>query len=94
VPVAQLIEMFLAAWGEGRWIDVGRPDQPRESHTLRLNVDKALWELGWRPRWNVRRAVTETARWHRRFAAQGGAMRDVSLATIADYENDLPARRD
>jgi CDP-glucose 4,6-dehydratase len=91
VTVEALVEAFLADWGEGAWADASCPGQVPESRLLRLNIDKALWELGWRPRWKFAEAVAHTANWYKRFAAGRPAMRDASLATIADYENTGPA---
>ena len=53
--------------GRGSWIDASDADQPHEAGVLRLNIDKALHQLGWRPRWNVAEAVRRTAAWYRRF---------------------------
>ena len=55
---------------------------------LRLAIDKAIWELGWRPRWSVREAVTRTARWFRAFAP-GADMAPACLADIEAYEEKL-----
>ncbi len=48
--------------------DLSAAEAPHEAGVLRLAIDKAIWELGWRPRWSVREAVTRTARWFRAFA--------------------------
>jgi CDP-glucose 4,6-dehydratase len=78
--VAQLVARFLAAWGDGAWEDVsGSSSQatedrsrPRhESRILRLNIDKSMTRLGWRPAWNAAEAVARTARWYRRFYERG-----------------------
>ena len=37
------------AWGEGRWNDASDPRQPHEAGVLRLSIDKAIHQLGWRP---------------------------------------------
>ena len=69
IPVGRLVELFVQAWGSGAWQDVSDPQQPHEAGVLRLCIDKALHQLGWRPRWSVAEAVRRTAEWFRRFYA-------------------------
>ena len=69
IPVAQLVELFVRAWGEGAWQDVSDPQAPHEAGALRLCIDKAVDQLAWRPRWSVAEAVRRTAEWYRRFYA-------------------------
>jgi CDP-glucose 4,6-dehydratase len=85
--VAGLVERFLAAWGEGSWIDAGDPRQPFETAVLKLNVEKSISRLGWRPAWTVEEAIARTARWYRRFQAAGAdGMLGACLNDIKDYE--------
>jgi len=85
--VQTLVERFCTAWGDGRWHDASRPDQPHEAGVLRLAIDKAVAELGWRPRWNLERAVGHTAGWYRTFYQNpSGSMYETCRKDIADYE--------
>ncbi|MEI8371974.1 MAG: CDP-glucose 4,6-dehydratase [Planctomycetota bacterium] len=69
IPVGQLVELFVQAWGSGAWQDVSDPNQLHEAGVLRLCIDKSLHQLGWRPRWSVAEAIRRTAEWFRRFYA-------------------------
>ncbi len=86
--VGQLVDLLIEEWGAGSWEDVSRPDQLHEAHTLRLNIDKALSELSWRPRWNVRQTVQHTAHWYRTYYERGANadMLDLCLADLEAYE--------
>lgn len=87
VPVAELVEQLIAAWGEGRWVDVSSASAPHEARVLRLSIDKAMVDLGWRPRWGTARALVHLARWYRRFYREGATdMRATCEADIAAYE--------
>ncbi len=46
IPVAQLVELFVQAWGDGAWQDVSDPQAPHEAGVLRLCIDKAVDQLG------------------------------------------------
>jgi CDP-glucose 4,6-dehydratase len=85
LPVGDLVDLFLAEWGSGSWRDLSTAEAPHEAGVLRLAIDKAIWELGWRPRWSVREAVMGTARWFKTFAP-GVDMAEACLADIEAYE--------
>jgi CDP-glucose 4,6-dehydratase len=87
LPVGELVDFFLEEWGSGSWRDLSSADDPHEAGVLRLAIDKAIWELGWRPRWSVREAVARTARWFRKFSS-GADMTEACLADIRAYEEN------
>jgi CDP-glucose 4,6-dehydratase len=92
VTVGELADRFVSAWGSGSWVDESLSHHPSEARTLRLCIDKAITDLGWRPRWSVREAVARSARWYRTYyecQGQPGSaerMKVATLADIADYE--------
>ncbi len=93
VPVARIVEMFIAAWGSGAWHDASDPNQLHEARVLRLCIDKSLGELAWQPRFDVHQAVALTAAWYRKFYADPNAsMRDAVLADIAQYTQQTTPR--
>jgi CDP-glucose 4,6-dehydratase len=84
VPVCQLVELFVRAWGNGAWQDMSDSKAPHEAGVLRLCIDKAIDQLGWRPRWSVAEAVRRTAEWFRRFYASSSP--DALAACREDIE--------
>ena len=83
--VRSVVDAFIAAWGGGEWRTAGAAGadaataadaaaQPRhEAHLLQLDITKARERLGWRPVWEVERAVAATARWYREFYGAGAS---------------------
>jgi CDP-glucose 4,6-dehydratase len=87
VPVVEVVNQIIAAWGAGTWQDVSDARQPPETAVLRLSIEKAVRELGWSPRWDLREAVRRTAAWYRAYYENPGAdMRPACLDDIAAYE--------
>jgi CDP-glucose 4,6-dehydratase len=85
LPVREIVELFLREWGHGSWIDVSRHNDPHEAGILRLAIDKAIWQLNWRPGWNVTDTLRQTVRWYREFYSNHPSMRVVSLRQIDEY---------
>jgi CDP-glucose 4,6-dehydratase len=84
-PVGRLADAFIREWGPGRWEDKSDPAQPHEASILRLSIEKAGWELGWRPRWTCEEMVARTARWYRRVLREGADAHAECLSDIEAY---------
>jgi len=85
LSVAKLADTFIASWGQGAWVSQHVQEQPHEASILRLSIEKAGWELGWRPRWPCDEMVQRTASWYRRVLCEGADARQACEADIAAY---------
>ncbi len=85
--VREVVEQFLSHWGSGSWINDDNSKQPHEATILRLCIDEAVWQLGWKPGWTVSEAIRETVRWYRHYTHQPTeSVYDFSQRQIAVYE--------
>ena len=73
IPVSELTEQMLRAWGSGSWIDAREPNAVHEAGYLSLDAGKAAQQLAWRPTWRVNEAIEATVAWYK--AAVRGADR-------------------
>ncbi|MHB8899056.1 MAG: CDP-glucose 4,6-dehydratase [Thermoguttaceae bacterium] len=87
IPVREVVEIVIREWGGGEWRDVSRDRHVHESVILRLAIDKALWELGWQPRWSIHETLRQTVHWYHEFYGGNVSMREVSLAQIGAYQS-------
>jgi CDP-glucose 4,6-dehydratase len=88
ITVSEVVQLFVAAWGEGEWRPAPEAaQQPHEAGLLVLDAGKAERELGWRAAWSVADAVGAAARWYREFygGAEPLALRERCRADIAAY---------
>ncbi len=86
LPVHQLVDIFLEQWGSGSWVDVSNSNNPHEACVLRLSIDKALWQLDWKPCWPVHETLRRTAQWYRRYLDAPTSMRDFCFEQIGAYQ--------
>ncbi len=89
IPVREVVELFLREWGSGAYVDTSDPTALHEAKILRLAVDKALWQLDWRPCWGTRETVRRTVHWYREYCAGNRDMRSVCAEQIAAYQADM-----
>lgn len=84
VPVEEVANALVAAWGPtARW-QADRGPHPHEAHFLRLDASKARDVLGWKPRLPLREAVAWTADWYRK-QSSGTQARALCLRQIEQY---------
>ena len=73
--VKDLARKVLKYWGEGQIkLANSRKKELPEDKILQLNCDKAHRLLGWYPRWDFDRAVSETVRWYKKVAGDKPAL--------------------
>ena len=84
--MSDVVTVFFEAWGSGSWRDASDPNAPHEASILRLAIDKALWDLPWRPSWDITETLRRTAEWYHSYLAGERPMREVSLEQITCYE--------
>jgi CDP-glucose 4,6-dehydratase len=85
--VGDFVDGLCKAWGGGSWKDTTDPRQPHDASYLRLSIEKALWNLDWRPRWDIQTTIARTAAWYKLFTSDRPAsMRAACERDIQAYE--------
>lgn len=79
-----LVELFIKHWGEGiKWID--RYDGgPHEANFLRLDCTKLKVTFGWKPHWNLDKAIEKVTEWSKCWIS-GGDVRACMDQQIAEF---------
>lgn len=79
-----LAELFVKYWGEElRWSN--RCDGgPHEANFLKLDCSKLKSTFGWKPRWNLEKAIEKTIEWSKIWI-DGGDVRACMDRQIAEF---------
>ena len=88
--VEYVIDLIIKFLGKGKCI-VEEDKTKHETSILKLDSSKAKKELGWRPRYNLKKAVEETAAWYREFYSKQS---EFSIGQINDYFDDKEGKND
>lgn len=88
--VAELVQALIDHWqGSAQWVDASKVDALHEANTLRLNIDKAIVQLGWHPIWDFQTTVKRTAHWYQQaYSADAETIRALCMDDIQSYQND------
>lgn len=85
VKVGLLTELFVNAWGDGAGMAVRPEGGPHEAKLLMLDCTKIKDVLGWRGKWNIRKAVQKTAEWSKAVFGDGQDARECTDSQIREY---------
>lgn len=80
----ELADVFVRHWGEdARWVSRCEGG-PHEANFLKLDCSKLKSTFGWKPRWDLSKAVEETVRWSKCYL-NGGDVRECMDAQIREF---------
>jgi CDP-glucose 4,6-dehydratase len=85
VTVEELLARLRKDLPQMEWTVEKDGTAPHEASFLYLDSSKARQELGWKPRWDLARAVGATADWYREFIRDPTRARALTVRHIEDY---------
>jgi len=83
-PVEWLVKRLCSEWGTNASYAADEPEQPHETHYLKLDCSKAKTEMGWYPRWNLEKAIHSIIEWTQAYE-QGKDIKAICLKQVNDY---------
>jgi CDP-glucose 4,6-dehydratase len=84
LTVGQLVETAIKAWGRGSWNDTSGQEQPHEAGLLKLDINRAVEELNWKPKLDAATAIDWTLAWYKQPVDQQAA---YAFHQINEYLN-------
>ncbi len=81
----RLSEIFAQKWGEGFVVEYKKTNGPHEANFLKLDCSKIKHVLGWKPRWDVSKAIEETVEWSKAYYS-GGNMPEFMDKQIEEFQ--------
>lgn len=87
VPVWEIGEKLIRYYGEGFLRDISSEENVHEAQLLSLDISKARFKLGWRPRWNIDRTIEKTVEWYRRYRTED--VYSLCIEQIREFMGEL-----
>ena len=82
LTVKELVEIAIQKYGSGEYETSNQSDQHHEAGLLKLDINKTINELGWKPKWNANQAIKETMDFYK-FASRN--TKDYLIQQINKY---------
>lgn len=83
-PVEWIVKAICAKWGGISAYEIDSGKHPHEAHYLKLDCAKAKAELGWRPRWDLEKAIDAIIGWTKAYKENRDLLK-VCIEQIEDY---------
>lgn len=83
-PVGWIVERIQQLWDKNVLHKADQSPKPHEAAFLKLDSAKAKSKLGWKPRWNLEKALSATVSWYRAYQA-GQDMHKTTVSQINEY---------
>jgi len=87
LPVKQMVELAIDSWSEGSYEVLKLENQPHEAGLLKLDISKAVNELGWKPKFNANQAVKFTIEWYKKFYESKAEIDTFTSNQISEFLN-------
>ena len=79
-----LVDVFVKHWGEGmKWINCS-DNGPHEANFLKLDCSKLKTTFGWKPKWDLNKAIEKVVEWSKCWAT-GGDVRTCMDKQIQEF---------
>ena len=87
--VNHLIDEMARYWEKVKWLDISQDHEVvHEAGLLKLNCDKALFDLSWQPTLEFEDTVRMTVEWYKQFYQNETlSMYDTTVNQINEYRN-------
>ncbi|MDC1454442.1 CDP-glucose 4,6-dehydratase [Pelagibacteraceae bacterium] len=92
--VSKLIDEMSKYWNKVKWTDVSKSENHfHEASLLKLNCDKALFDLDWKPTLKFHETVKMTVEWYKEYYQnKNKSMHDFTISNINFY-NKIAKKR-
>jgi CDP-glucose 4,6-dehydratase len=83
--VEELVKHAIKNWGSGKLKSANLKNAPHEAGLLKLNIQKAKKELGWKPKWNAEKAIEKTMEWYKESLKIKSDKHSLCVKQIEEY---------
>ncbi|MGE0323066.1 MAG: CDP-glucose 4,6-dehydratase [Polyangiaceae bacterium] len=86
--VSELLDGLVARWPDSSWVRGEDSSAPHEAGLLALSIERARFDLGWRPTWRLADALDALVEWYRAEmqGASASRLRELTLEQIRRFE--------
>lgn len=84
--VEQFASLLVKHWGHGELEYLHDASAPYEAKLLSLSSEKAFYELGWEPTWDLDECLKRTAYWYKAWHENSQDLARLTKEQISDFE--------
>ncbi len=90
LPVKDMVDLSIKCWGKGEYFIDQPADRPHEAGLLKLDISKAITEIGWQPKLNAMGALKYTIDWYKQYFDNADQIVGFTEKQITEFLNQTP----
>ncbi len=83
--VLDMTKLVIKIWGKGGYCIESNPNAPHEANLLKLDINKSLQELAWKPRMTASKAIAATVAWYHTYFFKPDSINRFTENQIVEY---------
>jgi CDP-glucose 4,6-dehydratase len=87
LPVQEMLNLAIECWGSGKYEIENQSTTMHEAGLLKLDISRAIAELGWMPLLNAKKAVQMTMKWYSTYSSAKNEINAFTETQINEYLN-------
>ena len=88
LSVEEMVDLAIGIWGNGCFIIDDIDNAPHEAGLLKLDISKAITEIGWHPKMSAEKAVQLSLKWYQEFIFNKANICSYTESQILEYLHD------
>lgn len=85
VTTGEIVDMFVKHYGQGlSWKNIAEKNAPHEANFLKLDCSKLKSAMGWKPVWNIDKAIEKTVEWSKAYI-NNDDLDEITNKQIAEF---------
>ena len=86
LAVKDLVEIAIETWGSGSFFTPYYDIKLHEAKLLKLDINKSINELGWKPKYNSHKAIELTLNWYLQFFNDSANIIDYTKNNLLEFQ--------
>jgi len=87
ITVGLIAESMASQWGSGAKVEMDAGNHPHEASILKLDISRAMSQLGWAPKLSLQQALGLIIEWHKAYI-ENRNMREITLQQIKVFNDE------
>lgn len=77
LTVVNMVQLAIERWEAGEYETIQLANQPHEAGLLKLDINKTMQQLNWKPAMNAKQAVMITIDWYKQYYSRAKKRMDL-----------------
>ena len=89
IAVEKMVQIAINKWGSGAYKVITNLNAPHEAGLLKLDINKSISELEWKPKYDAVEALAKTLDWYKVYFDNSRSLKQFTKSQILDFISNV-----